>query len=181
VEIGPDQQAVFDGIREGRPGPVTLETEAPEEPVEGDATLRVRVEGAPDGAAAELSVEAAPPDGSAPWTERRPVEGDGARLTVPAAAWRGSRQLGVRVALLDAYGNELADASVELSAPAPEEVADPVADATVPEPAPSGGSVTDEAWFWVLIGVVAAGAIAGGVTAGVLLTSEDRYTLVPVF
>ncbi len=53
------------------------------------------------------------------------------------------------------------------------------APAPTEDPAPlahGGGDVTSEAWFWVVIGVVAAGAIAGGTAAAVLASQPSPTT-----
>jgi len=61
--------------------------------------------------------------------------------------------------------------------PAPAAPVQAPAPTDVPPPAtPGGGDVTSEAWFWVVIGVVAAGAIAGGTAAAVLASQPSPTT-----
>lgn len=157
TELGPEQAALFDGIRAGRT-PLRLELEAGEVAQGGRFDLSHTTPTAPEGLVARYEIEAQPPGGD-PWR----VESTAARSTVEGAAWRGAEVLQVHARALDAYGNAIAEASIDVrKPPAPSELPDPV---VTPEPKRSR--------VGLIIGIVA-GVLVAGAAIGVGVWAANR-------
>jgi len=177
-ELSPTLSQVFEAARAERAGRgIALEmAEAQRASNTTDTVVRVRASNAPEGLVARIRVRATTSGGAAPWTEEL-MGADGA-VRIPAAAWRTAWQLRVGLEALDGHGSILARAEFDLAAPAhPPAPAPPIDSRPAPEP-PSdddgGGGILASPWFWLVTGVLVAGAI----TAAVLVaTTEDRYVV----
>lgn len=173
AELGPAQIRLFETIRTSRDG-ATLRLEAtPSGPVErGAARIEVRIEGAPEGAVSRLRMSSLEDDGALRW--RAELE-PGPTLDVADEAWGEGPSAQLRVEALDAASNTMAQTSVTLTRLAVQAApVDPLA-GEVEGPSESDDGVL----IGVIVGVVVALAAAAGITAAILLTSEDEYFLVP--
>lgn len=175
-ELSPSLRRIFDDVRAST-RPLDVAIEPPEAPVAGQpVALRVIARDVPAHAVAALRVRAEPTEGE-PWVTR--AEGTEAEVTVPASAWSGGASLRLVAEALTAHGGVLATTAVTLTGQlptvaAPAAAADPLSGGEAP--AASGGSVVEEAWFWILVGAV----VAGGVAAAILIPTvgtQDVYDL----
>ncbi|MCB9596804.1 MAG: hypothetical protein H6719_29040 [Sandaracinaceae bacterium] len=175
-ELGPAQQRIFEDVRQSTRA-LTVSVEAPDAPVAGEpVALRASAQNVPAHIVAALRVRATPEDGEA-WVTR--VEGTEAAVTVPASAWSGGTRLSLLVEALTTHGGVLARGQQPLVARLPDVVAAAAVDTADPAVATTdegGGSVAEEAWFWILIGAL----VAGGVAAAILIPTvgtQDVYDL----
>ena len=154
AELGPAQRAMLDRLRAERHGralAVTLDAPSSASVSEA-ATLSASATGAPTGESVRVTITAWPDDDESAAID---AEGDGhVELVIAAGAFRSAHEIHVR-AEVSAGGPALAHDDARIAR-------------TGGATASGGGEIWQEAWFWVVIGVVAAGAIAGGVLAAVL-------------
>jgi len=174
AELAPEQRARFEEIRAASHRlEVNVETVGVASN-ERDSTLRLTVPNAPPGVVAQFRASAAPSSGGQPWTATIDAAEAG-ELSIPAMAWRSAEQLDVTVEALNEHGGVLRSAETRLShqrgaAPEAALVGDGAARSD------EGGSVVEETWFWVVIGLIVAGGAAAGV--GVALTvGPESYVL----
>lgn len=165
TELGPEQAALFDGIRAGR-APLRLELEAGEVAQGGRFELSHTTPTAPEGLVAHYAIEASAP-GSDPWR----VESTGVRSTIEGAAWRGAEVLQVHARALDAYGNAVTEASIDVrKPPPPRELPNPV---VMPEPKRSR--------VGLIVGIVAGVLVVGaGIGVGVWAANRPVQTSIEV-
>lgn len=172
-ELSPSLRRIFDEVR-GQTEPLSVEIEAPEAVAGAAFGLVVQVEHAPHLFRA-VRVRAVPEDGDA-WVGR--LENRATELQVPATAWNGGARLSIVVEVLTPYGGVLAreTRSVEGSLPGVAAAVGTAGASPLHSDTPTdsgGGSVVEEAWFWILIGTV----VAGGVAAAILIPTVGTQTV----
>ena len=164
TELGPEQAALFDGIRAGR-APLRLQLQAGEVAPGGRFELSHATPTAPEGLVARYEIQASAP-GSDPWR----VESTGASSTIEGAAWRGAELLTIHARAVDPHGNVVTEASLDVrKPPPPSELPQPVA------PPPKRSRVG------LIVGIVAGVvAIAAGVGVGVWAANRPVQTSIEV-
>lgn len=155
-ELPPQGQTVYRELqREAQRMEIRLRT--PEAHSDRSTSVEFSLHHAPDDFAWEVRVESAP-EGSAPWSST--TSASRGAIDVPAAAWRGSPSIALRVVVLDRHGNELTRAQTTLRADSV------VADGPLPldedEDEDEGGGVASSPWFWTGITAVVLGAVLTG-------------------
>lgn len=175
-ELSPTLRAVFDEVR-GTTEAVVVDVTPDGEPTVGAAVpLSVAVRYVPAHAAAAIRVRAMPEEGEA-WITR--VEGLEGQVEVPASAWGGGTRLRIVVEALTPHGGVLARSETPLTGGLPAVAAASAVPApSAPGDDEGGGSVVEEAWFWIVIGVL----VAGGVAAAILIPTvgvQREYDLQP--
>lgn len=152
-ELPPEGQALYRELQRGARR-MQLRLRAPEAHADRNTAVEFELSAAPDDFAWEIRATSAP-EGSAPWAST--TSASGGAIDLPAAAWRGSDHLELRVVVLDRHGNELASSETTLRAQT----------ATAIDPLPPGdedeGGVASSPWFWTGITAVVLGAVLTGV------------------
>lgn len=173
AELAPAQRAIFERLRAQAAALSVRAAAVGAASNEAATTVRVDVANAPDGSVTQIRSLATPASGGAPWSATVGA-GEPTELAIPAIAWRAATRLDVVIEALDAHGGVLARTELTLRH-AQASAAHPAL-ATGEAPASGGGSVVEEAWFWVVIGALVLGGAALGI--GLALTlGPEQYVL----
>lgn len=170
AELPPQMRALFESLREDATA-TRIRIEA-RSPVSRSTTTPIHLEAldAPPGWARQVRVRV----GEAGWTTTTSLD-DGVEVPIPADAWGPGESWVLFADVLDAHGNVIARARQVVTADAPVASTPSTVPMSSASPETGGGTVFDEAWFWILVGTVVAAAVAIPITLE--LTADNVFVL----
>jgi hypothetical protein len=176
AELGAAHRARFDQIRGARTGPIELALSASGAVSrEASTAVSARLTNAPAGLVASIRIAS---DSTGWQTELAP---SATEFRLPPAAWGARDRVTVTASAVDAHGNVIVAANVELApavvAPARETVR-PNPHTTVVEEEDDGGTIFESPIFWTIAGAV---VVAAGVTVVLFATATTEYQFTPRF
>lgn len=176
AELGSAHRARFDQIRTSRSGPLALTlSQTGTVSREASTAVRPRLTNAPAGLVASIRVAS---DSTGWQTELAP---SATELHVPAAAWGARDRVTITASAVDAHGNVIVAANVELTQATAQQVTEvrPSNPHTaVVEEDDDGGSIFESPIFWTIAGAL---VVAGAVTVILIATATTEYQLTPRF